>query len=116
MAGGKIVDMGAALYDDGNLVLDDGGLTIRRYYFPLATEKRLPYSTIRSIDVQPMGPMSGSWRIWGSGSLGHWFPLDTGRPRKHTLVVIDAGDSVKPCVTPTEPERFVEILQSRIGG
>ncbi|MDR3656766.1 MAG: hypothetical protein P4L48_14215 [Mycobacterium sp.] len=106
--------MGAALYDDGLLLLDDAGLTIRRYYFPLGTAKRLSYNVIRGIDVRPMGPMTGSWRVWGTGGLRHWFPLDVGRPRKHTLVVIDAGDSVKPCVTPAEPDRFVEMLQRRI--
>lgn len=106
--------MGNALYDDGSLLLDDEGLTIRRYYFPLCTSKHLLYSAIRGIDVLPLGVLTGRGRIWGTGSLRHWFPLDIGRLRKPTLVAIDAGDFVKPCVTPTEPERFVEILRSRM--
>ncbi|MGB8403367.1 MAG: hypothetical protein WCE30_04720 [Mycobacterium sp.] len=108
--------MSDALYDDGLLLLDADGLTIRRYYFPLCTAKQLPYSAVRGIDVRPLSAMTGRGRIWGTGSPRHWFPLDMGRPRKHLLVVIDAGHSIKPCVTPTEPERFIEILRSHIGG
>ncbi|MUL65527.1 hypothetical protein BOO86_13695 [Mycobacterium sp. CBMA 234] len=107
--------MVAALYDDGNLTLDDDGLTIRRYYFPLGTEKRVPYVAIRGIDVRPLGAATGSWRLWGTGSPSHWFPLDMHRPKKDTLVVIDTGAKVKPCITPAEPQRFVETLRARIG-
>jgi len=37
------------LYDDGGVVLDDDGLTIRRYYFPWAGPKHIPYSAIRHV-------------------------------------------------------------------
>ena len=39
--------MKQALYDDGLVTLDADGLTIRRYYFPLGTSKRIPYVQIK---------------------------------------------------------------------
>jgi hypothetical protein len=34
------------LYEDFGLRLDEDGITIRRYYFPLAGSKRIAYSEI----------------------------------------------------------------------
>ena len=105
--------MGTALYDDGLLMLDEDGLTIRHYYFPLGTSKRLPYSAIRGIEVRRLGLLTGRGRIWGTGSLSHWFPLDCRRPQKSVVVVIHTDGSVKPCVTPVDPQRFVGVLRDR---
>ena len=40
---GTVPDVTEALYEDAGLLLDEDGITIRRYYFPLATPKRISY-------------------------------------------------------------------------
>jgi hypothetical protein len=102
------------LYDDGGLVLDGEGLTIRRYYFPWAGAKRIPYQQIRRALVRPMGWLSGRGRGWGTSHPGYWFPLDLHRAAKHAVVVLDLGHRVKPCVTPDDPDRVIQLLSERV--
>src|SRR5437588_597278 len=54
------------LYDDGLVTLDVAGLTIRRYYFPLGTSKRIPYARIKGVQEWRMGLLTGKGRLWGS--------------------------------------------------
>ena len=111
---GSLVVVAAALYDDGGLLLDGDGLTIRHYYFPWAAAKRIPYTQIRTATVRPMGWLSGRGRGWGTTHPGYWFPLDLRRASKRVLVVFDLGRRVKPCVTPDDPHRFIELLHGRV--
>jgi hypothetical protein len=113
-ARGSVAAVANPLYDDGHLVLDEDGLTIRRYYFPLAAAKRIPYTEIRHVTVRPMGWLTGRGRGWGSAHPGYWLPLDLRRAAKRILVVLDVGHRVKPCVTPDDPDRFIELLQGRV--
>ena len=48
---GSLVAVAPPRYDDGGLVLDKDGLTIRRYYFPSAAAKRIPYTEMRNATV-----------------------------------------------------------------
>jgi len=106
--------MGDVLYDDGGLLLDEDGLTIRRYYFPRAGPKRIPYTTIRHVVARPMGWLTGKGRGWGTADLGYWLPLDLRRWRKPMLLVFDVGARVKPCVSPDDPQRVIELLRERV--
>ncbi len=67
------------LYDDGLVQLDSDGLTIRRYYFPLGTSKRIPYARIKGVQERRMGALKG--RLWGSGTGTHWIRADHRRGR-----------------------------------
>jgi hypothetical protein len=57
----------ATLYEDRHVTCDEGGLTIHRYYFPTAGDKRVPYAKIRHVEERAMGRLTGQWRIWGMG-------------------------------------------------
>jgi hypothetical protein len=111
---GSVAIVASTLYDDGGLVLDEEGMTIRRYYFPSAGPKRIPYAKIRRATVRPMGWLTGRGRGWGTAHPGYWFSLDLRRAAKRTLVVLDLGHRVKPCVTPDDPDRFIELLRGRV--
>ena len=102
------------LYADGRVLLDDEGLTLRRYYFPMGTSKRIRYSQIERVRAQPMGWFTGKGRGWGSAHPGYWLPLDLTRPRKSTLVVLDLGARVKPSFSPDEPEMVLRLLRERV--
>ena len=106
--------MTEALYHDAGLVLDEDGITIRRYYFPLATAKRIAYNKIRGIRAKPMSWLSGKGRIWGTSHPRHWFPLDVARGRKQTLLLVDVGRWVRPCITPEDPARVIAVLRDRV--
>jgi hypothetical protein len=103
-----------ALYEDACVRLDDDGITIRRYYFPLAGSKRVAYTDIQNVKTEPMSWSSGKGRIWGATDPRYWFPLDIRRGRKNTLLVLDVGARVRPCITPDDPDRVIELLRDRV--
>lgn len=103
------------VYDDGRAILDGEGVTLRRYYFPTGASKHIPYRKIRDVRARPMGWLTGKGRGWGTAHPGYWLPLDTSRPRKNTLVVLDLGGKLKPAFSPDDPDRVLAILQRRIG-
>ncbi len=100
-----------ALYDDGTVLLDRHAITLRRYYFPIGTSKRIPYHRIRGVDKRPMGWLTGKGRGWGTAHPGYWLPLDLARARKDTLLVLDLGRRIKPAFSPDDPDRVLEIVR-----
>jgi hypothetical protein len=104
----------SALYQDAGLTLDEDGITIRRYYFPFATPKRIAYSDIQGIKAKPMGWNSGKGRFWGASDPRYWFPLDTQRGKKQTLLILDVGRRVRPCITPEDPDKVIGLLKTRV--
>jgi hypothetical protein len=98
-------------YDDGKIVCDDTALIIRRYY-PWGS-KRIPYTSIRQVKRRPLSPMRGSWRIWGSGDLVHWWNLDSARPKKDTALEI-VGNRIVPTITPEDPDTVERILTEHL--
>ena len=102
-------------YDDGGILCDDQGLTIRRYYYPWGA-KRIPYTSIRGVERLPLTGANKvlRWRIWGSGDFVHWWNLDAHRPGKDLALVIDVGHRVRPTITPDDPDAVERILASRI--
>lgn len=101
------------LYDDGRVLLDTRGVTLRHYYFPFGTSKHIPYEQIRAVRTQPMSWWTGKGRLWGTSHPEYWLPLDGSRPRKEILLVLDLGARVKPAFSPDDPHRVREILAAR---
>ena len=102
---------GSVLYDDGKVLLDDDGITLRHYYFPVFAAKRIRYSRIRSVETREMNWMTGRGRSWGTADPRYWLPLDRERQSKYTLVILDLGKVVHPAFTPDEPERVVALIE-----
>ncbi|MCQ4083525.1 PH domain-containing protein [Streptomyces sp. RB6PN25] len=100
-------------YEDGGILCDDQGLTIRRYY-PWGA-KRIRYSSIQGVEKLPLTGVNKvrKWRIWGSGDFLHWWNLDPQRPRKDVALVIDIGHRVRPTITPDDPGAVERILAER---
>jgi hypothetical protein len=106
--------MKQTLYDDGLVALDADGLTIRRYYFPIGTSKRIPYTRLKSVQERHMELLTGKGRLWGSGDFRHWLPLDLRRPQKEKALVLDLGKWVRPVITPDDPDRVLTLLQEHL--
>lgn len=94
-------------YDDGRVACGDREIVIRHYY--LFGAKRIGYSEVREARVSPLGAM-GRWRIHGSGDLVHWFNFDPRRPRKDVAIVLYLGKTIRPVITPDDPERVTAEL------
>ncbi len=103
-----------ALYEDAGLTLDDDGITIRRYYFPFATPKRIAYGDIQGIKAAPMGRASGKGRFWGASDPRYWFPMDFHRGSKKTLLILELGRRVRPCITPEDPDSVIKVLKTQV--
>ena len=100
----------ATLYNDGDIVCDDTGLLIRRYY-PWGS-KHIPYSTIKTVSRLPI--RIRKWRIWGSGDLRHWWNLDPRRPKKNMALELDTGHWIHPTITPDDVETVERILTEHL--
>jgi hypothetical protein len=98
-------------YADKKLELEDGTLTIRQYYFPTRSAKRVRLSDIDHVGTYDMGPWTGRYRFWGSGDLQHWFNNDFGRVTKTKAFILYLRNGfVRPVVTPDRPEEFRQEL------
>ncbi len=101
-------------YDDGNIKCDSDAVEIRGYYFPWGS-KRVPYREIKGLQRFEMSALRGKLRIWGTGNFKLWANLDTKRPKKSAAFIIDNAKSVKPFVTPDEPDAFESVVRERAG-
>jgi hypothetical protein len=99
----------SAGYQDALLCIRKGVLRIKWYYFPGGT-KRISLTRIVGVEEYRMSGWTGRCRLWGSGDLVHWFPLDPRRPHKQDAFVIDVGRRAKPVVTPEDPKAFRAAL------
>ena len=107
-----LVEKKAPIYDDGRIVCDDDGLTIRWYY--LWGQKRIPWVAIRSARQFPLGRVRGKWRLWGSGDFVHWYNLDRSRPGKKAGFELDTGRRIRPTITPDDPETVARIVAEHV--
>lgn len=104
------------LYNDGLVELDQEGVTIRRFYFPWAGSKRIQYTDIQDVQCRSMGVWTGKGRLWGSGDLRHWAPLDLRRPKKDTAIILDLGKFVRPVFSPDDPARVMTLVRQYVSG
>lgn len=103
-----------AVYDDGRINCDTTAIKIG-WYYPWGA-KRVPYGSIRAVKRLPLTGLNKvrRWRIWGSGDFVHWWNLDPSRPRKNLALVLDVGRTIRPTITPDEPEVVERILRDHI--
>jgi hypothetical protein len=74
------------LYSDHLIEISADGITFRKYYFPIPSDKFVPYSEIDHIDIRKPTIYSGKWRLGGTSSPGSiWFPLDWHRPSRDRI-------------------------------
>lgn len=67
------------LYDDENIKIREKSVTLKKYYFPICTSRRIPMDEIESVEIVDTGY---NGRIWGM-SLANgdpcWLPCDSKR-------------------------------------
>jgi hypothetical protein len=101
------------LYQDNQLTLDEIGITIQAYYFPLATKKLIPWSRLKSVSAFDVTFWNGKYRIWGMGLKPVWFNCDSDRPEKSKGFALDSGSFIKAAITPNDPEKVRSVFIQR---
>ena len=74
-------------YTDRWIGCHETAIVVRAYYFPWGT-KRIPYDSIRSAVIVPIGPGLGKGRIWGTTNPSLWASLDPQRSSKHEALIL----------------------------
>ena len=95
-------------YRDRFISCTPQGITIR-WYYPWGA-KHVPYASLRAVQRVEMTPGRGQWRIWGTASPRYWASLDPARPRKDVGLILDVGGTVRPFISPDDPDAFEEAL------
>jgi hypothetical protein len=101
-------------YTDRWIDCDETAIVVRAYYFPWGS-KRIPYDSIRSAVIVPIGPGSGKGRIWGTANPSLWASLDPQRASKHEALILDLGRRVKPFLTPSDIDAVALVIHQRTG-
>jgi hypothetical protein len=99
-------------YEDRWITCTTDAIEIRGYYFPWGV-KRIPYDAVRSLRRVAMGAVTGKWRIWGTANPRYWASLDPGRPGKDRALILDVGTTVRPFITPDDPDAVERIIRER---
>jgi hypothetical protein len=101
-------------YHDRWITCTAEAIEIRGYYFPWGT-KRVPYARIRRVTRVTMGALTGRARIWGTFDVRYWASLDPGRPGKRVGLILDAGASIRPFITPDDPQAVMDAIHAHTG-
>lgn len=100
------------LYREKSLLLTDEGITIFKYYFPFAQPKKISWSQVKNIKLEPLTLFNGKLRAWGMELKPHWFNLDW-RAGKDYVFVIDSGKFFKAAITPDNVEAVKRIFEEQ---
>ena len=110
------------LYEDERVICDHDGIIIKGYYQPLADNKKILYSEIKSIKIKKLNPLSGLSQIWGKANdmlqgnnqtKYYWSAFDPKRIFKGKAIVIDEGNLVISAITPEDTDQVFQILKER---
>ncbi|HXX55795.1 MAG TPA: hypothetical protein VEI81_06850 [Methanoregula sp.] len=102
------------LYRDRLVCITDSSITFFRYSFPFLGRKEVALSDIDHIVAAKPSLANGRWRIWGSGDLITWFPLDGARPSRDRIFIATlVGRRMKIGFTVEDSARVTALLRSR---
>jgi hypothetical protein len=73
------------LYTDHLVRISEDRITFLHYSFPALSPRSVSFSDIDHVSVKEPSVTSGKWRIYGSGDLHTWFPLDAGRSSRDRI-------------------------------
>ena len=70
------------LYEDKLVEIRDDSLTLKNYYFPSMSPKRIPFDEIERIEIKQASFLTGKWRIHGTGDFQDMVPVRFFAPQK----------------------------------
>ena len=72
------------LYSDSLVTLTGNAITFKNYSL-LMKPRTVNFTDIDHVDVLEPSLTTGKYRIWGSGNLTIWFPMDSGRSSRDKI-------------------------------
>ena len=76
------------LYSDRLVEITDDSILLHGYYFPFGG-RHIPFAEISLINIEAASLWNGKYRLYGSGNLRTWFPLDWRRPLRDKLFFLE---------------------------
>lgn len=102
------------LYQDNLVEIKNDSILIKNYYFPYISKKIL-FTDIETVEIKEPSLVNGKWRIWGTGSLTVWYPIDIHRPmRKEIFFIAYKNKKIKTGFTVADSDKVEGILKERI--
>lgn len=101
------------LYEDTQIIINDEGLEIKRYYFPVGMSKQIKFSEIESVNEIDLSFLKGKARLWGMDIAPYWYNWDNNRFWKKKGIVINLGKTINPAITPDNHNEVMKILKSK---
>lgn len=87
------------LYQDKYVTITEYSLTIRKYYFPLATSKSIMFSEMKKISLESALNVN---HLWGTSThfLNNWFNYDSERAHKDKFIEVEVKNArIRPSFT-----------------
>src|SRR4051794_3513578 len=104
----------ATVYKDSLIEITDDGLKLHHYYFPYG-DRNIAFDELEKVEVLSPSICAGKWRIWGSGDLKTWFPLDCKRPARDRIFIGHLRGKTKRIGFTVEKSDEVEKLLAKKG-
>lgn len=102
------------MYKDRLIEFKEDYFILKNYYFPSMTSKKILHSDIKKIEIKEPTLMSGKWRIFGTGNIRTWFPMDSQRPKRDKIFIITYQNKwFKTGFTVENSEKAEEILRQK---
>jgi len=86
-AGEPFVPGPVVLYEDPLVTITGEGIRFAMYSIPFGEDRTVAFADIDHIEVYEPSLTNGKWRIWGSGDLRTWFPLDIHRSSRDRIFI-----------------------------
>lgn len=103
------------LYQDSLVIIDDNSITLKKYYYPSLSSKKILFSDIIKIKAFEPTILNGKWRISGTGDFRTWFPWDSARPKRDKIFKIFYKNKiwVRSGFTVENSKKVEEILHTK---
>jgi hypothetical protein len=102
------------IYSDKLVDVDDKGIRLKKYYFPLGQAKFVKFQDILRIEKRQPTLANGKWRYWGSGDFVTWFPQDWNRSGRDLMFFIKMSTQrTRIGFTVQNSKAFIEAVESK---
>ena len=102
------------LYQDSLITIEGDNLTLKNYYFPSMSSKKILFANVESIMVYESSILRGKWRIQGTGDFRTWYPADSYRYKRDKIfVIIFKNKWMRSAFTVENSEKVTEILTEK---
>ena len=99
-------------YKDDYIEVNQSGLTINKYYFPLFTSKTIPIEKIKTINIFELNAFNGKYRLFGFSLNFNYFHYDPKRSNKtHGILIEEEGNIISIAITPDDPKKCYNVLK-----